>query len=311
MDRTLRAASAVAETTLVLIATSALVFAFTLPLVPQHVTYELPLIRDGGFTGKRADPGDVAKALEQAALATHVDRIDVGGREHLVLTSPLTGAEVEQRSSEVLSQSGYLPQAPRQTVMPNFDDLATESPWRLAVMLSIQNGLFLLAGILFVRFRVAPRADPLVSRRPRAVLLGFAGGAVALALSALISIGLQAIGLPVEEQDWVLQILGQRDVLLRVAPWFVVLGPIAEEWIFRGYVQSRVRQEAGVPAGVLVAAVMFAVIHWNPSGFPIYLTIGATLGWVYERSGTLLAPIVGHITFNAWHVGTALFKTGP
>ena len=44
---------------------------------------------------------------------------------------------------------------------------------------------------------------------------------------------------------------------------------------------------------------MFATVHFNPSGFPIYLAIGALIAWSYERSGRFVAPIVGHVTLNA------------
>ena len=44
---------------------------------------------------------------------------------------------------------------------------------------------------------------------------------------------------------------------------------------------------------------MFAMVHVNPSGMLSYLVIGCVLGWVYQRTGRLIAPIVGHMTLNA------------
>ena len=35
--------------------------------------------------------------------------------------------------------------------------------------------------------------------------------------------------------------------------------------------------------------------HFNPSGFLIYLVIGAVLAWVYAQTGRLLAPIAERI----------------
>ena len=54
------------------------------------------------------------------------------------------------------------------------------------------------------------------------------------------------------------------------------------------------------------SAALFAVIHLSlASLLPIFL-LGIALAWVYERTGTLLAPIVMHATVNGISVAAAL-----
>jgi hypothetical protein len=118
-------------------------------------------------------------------------------------------------------------------------------------------------------------------------------------LSGIVSAGLGALGIPVEEQDWLRDVLADRRTVLLLMPWIVLVGPVAEEVFFRGYAFRFIRQEAGFPTGLLVSSVLFAVIHLNVSGFLVYLVIGSVLAWVHERAASLLAPIAGHVTINA------------
>ncbi|NIM62730.1 MAG: CPBP family intramembrane metalloprotease, partial [Acidobacteria bacterium] len=55
-----------------------------------------------------------------------------------------------------------------------------------------------------------------------------------------------------------------------------------------------------------VSAVLFAVIHWHPIGFPMYAIIGLVFCWVYRRTGNLWAPVCGHVIYNAIVVGIPL-----
>jgi membrane protease YdiL (CAAX protease family) len=195
---------------------------------------------------------------------------------------------------------------PNEVTRLDLTDLVSgRDPSLLPLVLSIQNALFLVAGIVLMRWRVGRARAGAHSGPLATVLLGLAAGVAALVLGSATAIGLDALGLPVEEQDWLRQILERPDVLARLAPWLVLIGPIAEEVFFRGYVQRRVAAHAGPLAGILVSSLLFAGIHLNVSGFLIYLVIGTCLGWVADRTGGLTAPIIGHVLVNAAQVGVA------
>jgi membrane protease YdiL (CAAX protease family) len=77
-----------------------------------------------------------------------------------------------------------------------------------------------------------------------------------------------------------------------------VIGPVAEEVFFRGLAYNSLKRRFGVPAGILLSAAFFSAIHGNPLAFiPIFL-MGVVLAWVYERTGSLAAPIGIHCANN-------------
>ena len=77
-----------------------------------------------------------------------------------------------------------------------------------------------------------------------------------------------------------------------------VVAPVCEEWIFRGYLYGVVRMYAGPFWGMFVVSLLFAGIHLHLPAMPGLFVVGVVLTVVYERTGTLLAPIVVHAVFN-------------
>jgi membrane protease YdiL (CAAX protease family) len=70
----------------------------------------------------------------------------------------------------------------------------------------------------------------------------------------------------------------------------------SEELLFRGAVQPRM--------GLLAASVLFGAMHFVPrremlpwTGFAI--VVGLVLGWIFESTGNLVAPMVAHAVVNA------------
>jgi membrane protease YdiL (CAAX protease family) len=99
----------------------------------------------------------------------------------------------------------------------------------------------------------------------------------------------------------------------------VLVAPILEEAIFRGFVQSVMVEAVGEArrwSVVLVASLVFAMIHVNVSTFenwqalPGLFVLGIVLGWLYERSGSLWPGIVLHMGFNTMNIAMALSVVG-
>ncbi|MDQ6418267.1 type II CAAX endopeptidase family protein [Paenibacillus sp. LHD-117] len=69
---------------------------------------------------------------------------------------------------------------------------------------------------------------------------------------------------------------------------------ICEELLFRGAIQHAI--------GPYWTSIVFATIHvrylrhWIPTGLVFSISYG--LGWVYEQSGTLWAPIIAHFAID-------------
>jgi membrane protease YdiL (CAAX protease family) len=85
-----------------------------------------------------------------------------------------------------------------------------------------------------------------------------------------------------------------------------LVGPAAEELFFRGVLYPAIRQRTSRLIGLLVSGAAFSLIHTNPLGFlPIFL-IGCLLADLYERTGSLAAPLAVHIVHNAFLLSLAL-----
>jgi membrane protease YdiL (CAAX protease family) len=86
----------------------------------------------------------------------------------------------------------------------------------------------------------------------------------------------------------------------------LIAAPLMEELLFRGFLQNWLKKQVGTKAAILVAALCFATFHIAPSqgwgNITLVLalfSLACFLGFLYERQGSLLAPIGLHMTFNA------------
>lgn len=105
-------------------------------------------------------------------------------------------------------------------------------------------------------------------------------------------------------------ILENPQLTLRIAVVFfaIVVGPVFEEVLFRGMLQSMIRGYLGRPwLAIVLTSVIFAVhhplMHW-----PGIFILSAAMGYAYEKSGSLFRPIFIHILFNAMSVTAALLS---
>jgi len=79
----------------------------------------------------------------------------------------------------------------------------------------------------------------------------------------------------------------------------VILAPVAEEVIFRGYFYGVIRKYGGRIPAITISSLLFAAIHVH---LPSLLGLGilaVILCLLYERTGSLWASITMHAAFNA------------
>lgn len=97
----------------------------------------------------------------------------------------------------------------------------------------------------------------------------------------------------------------------------VILAPMVEETLVRGLLFGVIRRKSRIAAYV-VSIVFFAVIHvWQyllAYDFKSvlfaalqYIPAGIALGWTYEKSNTIWAPILLHMVINAISFGVMSF----
>lgn len=108
----------------------------------------------------------------------------------------------------------------------------------------------------------------------------------------------------------------------------VIAAPIVEELIYRGFIQSAIRRAllwraagsagSGITArgrrritwaAILLASAVFTLMHAGvaePHALLTLFALSLCFGIAYERTGSLAAPIVMHVLFNAVNVGLAM-----
>lgn len=93
-----------------------------------------------------------------------------------------------------------------------------------------------------------------------------------------------------------------RPIGVIVALWggAIVLAPLAEELFFRGLVQTfLVRVVGNRWLAIALASVAFGIVHFQqPHAVPALAVLALLLGYAYERTGSLLPPILIHALFN-------------
>lgn len=104
-----------------------------------------------------------------------------------------------------------------------------------------------------------------------------------------------------EAQDIVLYFLNnpgwkERLALIIMA---VIVAPIAEEFLFRGYLYGVLRHFAGRLPAILLTSLLFAAVHLHAPSFLGLALLAVILSLLYEQTGSLWANICVHATFNA------------
>lgn len=74
--------------------------------------------------------------------------------------------------------------------------------------------------------------------------------------------------------------------------------PLAEELVFRGLLYRAARSRWGAGGAAVLTSLFFGVAHWEPWALFGLVGLGLLLCWLYERTGSLLAPMLAHSVHN-------------
>lgn len=98
----------------------------------------------------------------------------------------------------------------------------------------------------------------------------------------------------------------QPEVLALTVVLACVIGPVAEELLFRGVLYAVIRRRASALIAMLASGAMFALIHTNILGFVPIMLLGCLLAYVYERTGSLAGSLAVHMFHNSLLMGMAI-----
>ncbi len=79
----------------------------------------------------------------------------------------------------------------------------------------------------------------------------------------------------------------------------VLIAPLAEEILFRGFVYGVLKRYTDAPFAALSSSLMFAIIHLHVGSLLPLWMLAVLFCLAYEITGCLLVPMMLHATFNA------------
>jgi len=87
----------------------------------------------------------------------------------------------------------------------------------------------------------------------------------------------------------------------------VVIAPLAEETLFRGFVYGVLKRYTDAPFAALSSSLMFAIIHMHVGSLLPLWVLAVLFCLAYEITGCLLVPMLLHAIFNAVSIIAMLF----
>ena len=162
----------------------------------------------------------------------------------------------------------------------------------------VQEAVFVVTALLFAYFSggVTPAKFGLRRFKPSAL------GWVALAFVLYLAISAIYANLAHPPKDQLPSSFGvDQSALLAVATGVLVIGvaPFVEEFFFRGFIFSALRDGIGVWGGAVLSGAIFAAIHLKPQFFVPLMVLGVVLALLYQRTESLWPSIILHATNNA------------
>ncbi len=77
-----------------------------------------------------------------------------------------------------------------------------------------------------------------------------------------------------------------------------VIGPVAEELVYRGFVYQHLRRRGSHTAAALLSALLFGVLHFNLVQGAYAFVLGLLLAYIVERTGSLISAAAAHMAAN-------------
>ncbi len=181
----------------------------------------------------------------------------------------------------------------------------------LFVVVSQAILFFVLLGYLFVQTRVRFHSPfwrtlgwrPLETHRLRGAWAYLGLIASGLLLALLVQVGSAIFGtktqLPME------QLFQDRRTALLLVLMAVLLAPVVEETIFRGYLYPLIARTFGITTGIAATGIVFGLLHapqlwggWVQIG--LLVVVGIVFTYVRAVTRTVLGSYLLHVSYNSF-----------
>ncbi|MEQ8200305.1 MAG: type II CAAX endopeptidase family protein [Syntrophomonadaceae bacterium] len=129
---------------------------------------------------------------------------------------------------------------------------------------------------------------------------GLKGGVLLVILVALMGYGLKYFqpNLEMQEIEQIMRSANRLPDIIALIFAGTVLAPVSEELFYRGMIYPVFRRYLGPAWGAVLAGIIFGLAHFDLwRALPLAVG-GAILCYMYEKSGSILVPMVAHGLWN-------------
>ena len=152
----------------------------------------------------------------------------------------------------------------------------------------------------FIRARLGWSALGFVGCERRWMIRAVAWVGGFLGVSILWGLALQGFGIETRQEVGlvVLESWPSAEAALMIG-YGVLVAPLVEELLFRSFILPPMVRRIGAWGGIAVSALLFGMMHLaDPHAVPPLIILGAVLGWLRLRSGSLWPALLLHVGNN-------------
>jgi len=181
--------------------------------------------------------------------------------------------------------------------------------WYAAIFFFLYVTLSLLRGHSFWKCLGWRKIAPRPGYRARSPLAYFFAGCGLSLFVALLSSRLKAPdNSPMEE------LFKNRQTALLFVAMAVLIAPLVEETLFRGYLYPLFARSFGITPGILITGVLFGMMHgaqlgWTWGLVAMLILVGIVFTLVRARTGSVFASFLMHLGYNSLISIAALIGT--
>lgn len=110
-----------------------------------------------------------------------------------------------------------------------------------------------------------------------------------------------------ENYEELMELVGMDNPSIMSLVYGIVIGPIAEELIFRGVMMRYLNRAVPFVLANIVQAALFGIYHMNVMQSIYTGLIGLLFGYIAYRAGNLWFSIIAHMIFNIFGFSNLLF----
>jgi membrane protease YdiL (CAAX protease family) len=181
--------------------------------------------------------------------------------------------------------------------------------WYAAIFFFLYVTLSLLRGHSFWECLGWRKITSRPGERARSPIAYFFAGCGLSLFVAILSSRLKAPdNSPMEE------LFKNRQTALLFVAMAVVIAPLVEETLFRGYLYPLFARSFGITPGIVLTGVLFGMMHgaqlgWTWGLVAMLILVGIVFTWVRARTGSVFASFLMHLGYNSLISVAALIGT--